>query len=165
MNKNSLSSNYKTKSGEYVLNRPPKKPGAEEVYDNNTAITISCETASEQENSRKTIADMFKEKNQVTTLAGKEDATNSTATKTTATSTSCCESEWNNFISDIVMESRTLMYHTYGSRRSRLVNPARKWKIPTPQVGKQKQSPVKPTTAGHSQNQTTQGIFIFGSLK
>ena len=47
INTNSSSSNDKTKSGEYVLNRPPKKPGGREVYDNNTATTISCETASE----------------------------------------------------------------------------------------------------------------------
>ena len=79
-----------------MLNRPPKKPGGGEVYDSNTATTLSGETASEQENSCKTIADidMFKEKNQVTTLAGKENNTNSIATKTTATFTSCCESEW-----------------------------------------------------------------------
>ena len=57
------------------------------------------------------------------------------------------------------MESR------YGFGRKRLVKPARKWKTPTPQVDKQKQSSVKPNTAGHSQNRTTQGIFIFGSLK
>ena len=95
INTNSSSNNDKrTKSWKYVLNRPPQKPGAAEVYDSNTATTLSCETASEQENSCKTIADMFKEKNQVTALTGKENNTNSTATKTTATFTSCCESEW-----------------------------------------------------------------------
>ena len=80
------------------------KPGGGEVYDNNTAITIPCETASEQENSCKTIADMFKEKNHVTTLAEKEDDTNSTATKTTAIFTFCYESAWDDFISDGVMK-------------------------------------------------------------
>ena len=53
------SSNGKTKSGEYVLNRPPKKPGGGEVYNNNRAITISCETSSEQENSHNTITNML----------------------------------------------------------------------------------------------------------
>ena len=42
-----------------MLNRPPKKPGGGEVCENNTVTTISCETASEQEDSRKTITDMF----------------------------------------------------------------------------------------------------------
>ena len=42
-----------------MLNRLTKKPGGEEVYDNNTVTTISCQTASEQENSRKTITDML----------------------------------------------------------------------------------------------------------
>ena len=53
INTNSLSSNDKAKSGEYVLTRPPKKPGGGEVYENNTATIMSCETVSEQENIRK----------------------------------------------------------------------------------------------------------------
>ena len=61
-NTNSSSSNDKTKSGEYVLHRPPKKPGGGEVYENNTATTIPCGTASEQENSRKTITDILEKK-------------------------------------------------------------------------------------------------------
>ena len=42
-----------------MLNRLPKNLGEGEVYENNTATTISCETASEQENSCKIIADML----------------------------------------------------------------------------------------------------------
>ena len=42
-----------------MLTRPPKKPGGGEVYENNTATTRSCETVSEQENSRKTISDLL----------------------------------------------------------------------------------------------------------
>ena len=74
---------------------------------------------------------MFKEENKVTTLAGRKDGTNSTATRTTATLISCHESEWDDFISDEVMESR------YGFGKKRLVKPACKWKTPTPQVDKQ----------------------------
>ena len=55
-----MSSNDKTKSGEYVLNRPPKKPGGGEVYDDNTATTISCETVSEKENSCKPVTKMLR---------------------------------------------------------------------------------------------------------
>ena len=58
-NTNSSSSNDKAKSGEYVLNLPPKKPGGEEVYENNTATTMPYETVSEQENSHKTIPDLL----------------------------------------------------------------------------------------------------------
>ena len=54
-----MSSNDKAKSGEYVLNRPPKKPGEGEVYEKNTTTTMSCETDSEQENSRKIIPNLL----------------------------------------------------------------------------------------------------------
>ena len=43
----------KTKSGEYALDRPPKKPGREEVDDINTATTITCDTSSDHESSGK----------------------------------------------------------------------------------------------------------------
>ena len=56
---NSSSSNDKAKSGENVLTHAPNKPGGEEMYENNTATTMSCETVSEQENSRKTISDLL----------------------------------------------------------------------------------------------------------
>ena len=59
INRNSSSSNDKTKSGEYALHRPPKKPGGGVVCENNTAATTPCETASEQENSRKTMTDIL----------------------------------------------------------------------------------------------------------
>ena len=52
-------------------------------------------------------------KNQVTILAGKEDNTESTATKTAATFTSSCESEWGEDMNDLVMEP-TPSDHTYG---------------------------------------------------
>ena len=42
---NSLISYDKTKSREYVLDRPPKKPGGEEVDNINTATTITCDTS------------------------------------------------------------------------------------------------------------------------
>ena len=42
-----------------MLNRPPKKPGGGEVYENNTATTMPCETVSEQEYSCKTIPDLL----------------------------------------------------------------------------------------------------------
>ena len=45
------------------------------------------------------------------------------------------------------------------------MKPARKWKTSTPQADKQKQSSVKPNTADHSQNRTTQGFFTFGSME
>ena len=41
-----------------MLTHPPKKPGGGGVYKNNTATTRSCETVSEQENSRKTISNL-----------------------------------------------------------------------------------------------------------
>ena len=72
---NSSSSKDKTKSGEYMLNRPPKKPGGREVFDNNTATTISCETASEQENSCKTITNMLR-KTEVPNIVRMEKETN-----------------------------------------------------------------------------------------
>ena len=46
INTNSWSSNDKTKSGEYVLSRPPKKPGGGEVDEVDTTTTISCGTTS-----------------------------------------------------------------------------------------------------------------------
>ena len=55
INKNSWSSRDKTKSGEYVLNQPPKKPGDKEAYDINTATTVTCVTASTSEKSSQTI--------------------------------------------------------------------------------------------------------------
>ena len=55
------------------------------------ATTITYDTPSNHENVGKIIINM--KKNQVTTLARKEDDTESTATKTTATFTSSCEPE------------------------------------------------------------------------
>ena len=52
--------NYdKTKSGEYALDRPPKKPRREEVDDINTATTITCDTSPDHDNSGNTITDML----------------------------------------------------------------------------------------------------------
>ena len=59
----------------YVLNRPPKKPGGGEVYENNTATTMSCETVSKQENSRKTISDLLG-KMEMTDIVQMEKETN-----------------------------------------------------------------------------------------
>ena len=59
INTNSSSSNDKTKSGECVLNRLPKKPRGGQMYDNNEVTTISCKTTSEQENIRKTITNVL----------------------------------------------------------------------------------------------------------
>ena len=72
----------------------------------------------------------LKEKYQVTTLAGKEDDTNSTAIVTTATFTSCCESEWDEYNCYAMIEPRTLNDHTYGFGRRRWVKPVRKWRTP-----------------------------------
>ena len=159
-----------------MLNRPPKKPGGEEVYDSNTATTIACETTSKQKNSCKKITNMLEkvkvpnivrmenktnqdtikplpwdgfmgngsattitcdtssdhenigkaiidmklmEKYQVTTLSGKEDGTNSTATITTTAFTLSCESEYDEYSCDVMMEPRTLSDHTYGFGRRR----------------------------------------------
>ena len=60
INKTSGNSRAKTKSGEYVLNQSPKKPGGEEAYDINTAIIITCVIASTYEKSSQTITDMLK---------------------------------------------------------------------------------------------------------
>ena len=61
MDTNTLSCNDKAKSGEHVLNRPPKKTGGRDMYKNNTATTMSCEAVSEQDNSRKTIPELLGE--------------------------------------------------------------------------------------------------------
>ena len=53
INQNSWTSNDNTKSGEYVLNWPPKKPGDEEVHDANSAPPMTCASASISENSGK----------------------------------------------------------------------------------------------------------------
>ena len=67
-----------------------------------------------------------KEKNQVTTLAGKEDSTDSTATRTTAKFTSCCESEFDEYTVDEMREPCTLSDNAYGFGRERWVKLARK---------------------------------------
>ena len=77
-----------------------------------------------------------KKKDQVTTVAGKEDDTNPTATKTTATSASSCESDWDDYTADGMMEPRSLSGHTCGFGRRRWVKPARKWRTPAPQIFK-----------------------------
>ena len=78
INTNSSSSNDKTKSGEYVLNRLPKKPRGGEVYDNNTATTISCGIASEQENICKITTNML-EKVKVPNIVRMEKESNQDA--------------------------------------------------------------------------------------
>ena len=83
--------------------------------------TITYDTFSDHENIGKTITNM--KKNQVTTLAEKEDDTESTSTKTTATITSTCESEWGEDISDLMMAPTHADFgHTRGVRFSRPLN-------------------------------------------
>ena len=88
---------------------------------------------------------MSKEKNQVTTLAGKEDDTNSTATQTTATFTLCCESEWGDFTSDGVMESRTLRGTIPMILVKKIGETCRQVETPTPQVNTQSNLQSNPT--------------------
>ena len=52
-----------------------------------------------------------KTKDQQSTTAGKIDDADFPAAKTTATFTSSCESEWNEYMSDVMMEPRTLSDH------------------------------------------------------
>ena len=63
INQHSWSSRDKTESGEYVLNRPPKKPGGEGAYDSNTAKTITDVTTSTSEKSNQPITDMLENGN------------------------------------------------------------------------------------------------------
>ena len=117
-------------------------------------------TSSDHENIGKTISNM--KKNQITTLAGKEDNRESTATKTTAPFTSSCDSEWHDYMSDLMIEP-TLNNHTYGFGRRIWAKPAGKWRTPAPKVCKKGQSLFKLNTSGHFQARTTQGVFMFGS--
>ena len=52
---NSWGSHDKTKSGEYVLSRPPKKPGGKEADEFDTTTTVSCVTTLTFENINSTI--------------------------------------------------------------------------------------------------------------
>ena len=54
-NTNGWSSYDKSKSGEYVLSRPPKKPGGKEADEVDTTTTVSCVTASTRENINNTM--------------------------------------------------------------------------------------------------------------
>ena len=49
INQNILISHDKTKCGEYALDKPPKKPGGEEVDNINTAAPRTCDTSSKHE--------------------------------------------------------------------------------------------------------------------
>ena len=75
-----------------------------------------------------------KEKNQVTTSAGKEDDADSTVTETTAAFTSVCELEWDDYTTIGLAETTSFGNHTYVFGKRRWVKPARKWRTPTPQV-------------------------------
>ena len=92
-------------------------------------------------------------KNQVTTLVGKEDDTESTATKTTTTFTSSFESESDENMSALMMDP-TLSDHTYEFGRRRCVKPACGWRTSAPQVCKKEQSSFKLNTAGYFQART-----------
>ena len=102
-------------------------------------------------------------KKQGTITAEKEDATDSTANKTIATFTSSCESEWDEYTVDGMMEPSTLSNHAYGFGGRRWVKPSRKWRTPTPQVCNDEQTSSKLNTAGHVQAQIIKGIFMFRS--
>ena len=52
---NSRGSHDKTKSGEYILSRPPKKTGGKEAVEFDTITTMSCGTTLTFENSNSTI--------------------------------------------------------------------------------------------------------------
>ena len=99
----------------------------------------------------------LKEKHyQVTTLAGKEDATNSTATTTTTTFTSSCDLKWDSC--DVMMEPRTLSEHSY----------LRVWKKKIgetcPQVENNCTPSLQKRNDPHS-NLTQQAIFRHGQLR
>ena len=96
INTNGSSSNDKAKSGEYVLNHPPKKPKGEEVYKNNTATTKSYETVSEQKNSRKAILDLLG-KMEIPDIAQMEKETSNQDKKVPLS--------WNGYLGDPSMRS------------------------------------------------------------
>ena len=104
-----------------------------------------------------------KEKNQVTTSAGKEDNTDSTVTKTTAVFTSVCESTWDDCITEgLCSRNNNIERSDLCLWKRRWIKPVRKWKTPTPQVCRKKHSSPTLGTVGHGQAQTINGVFVFG---
>ena len=94
-----------------------------------------------------------KEKNQLTTLAGKEDDADSTVTKTTTAFTSVCESEQDNYTTEGLVETTTLYDQTNVFGNKKIGEPcpqAENAHIPRFQK-KKKQSPSTLNKAGHCQ--------------
>ena len=189
INTNSFSSNDKTKSGEYVLSRPPKKPGGEEVDDINTATTITCNTASVDENSGKTITDML-EKWEVPNIVRMEKETNQDKTELLPPMT-FEETVEDTFglphhqilfmtgkelrdigdrrVLDAYMKSegylRTLTDQNYVPRKRNIVKPAMKWKAPADKPKEFKFSAYTNQSKPSWETQTGGSIFEFGNTK
>ena len=84
----------------------------------------------------------------------KEDNTESTTTVTTATATSVCASEWDADITEVLEESTALQDQIYAFGKRRWLKPNRKWRTPISRVcngEKNNPSPRQQVTDKHEQ--------------
>ena len=108
----------------------PPCPGTarNEVFGNFSHVNVGKEPKSRTQNDNMN-------RKQGTSTAKKEDDTDSTATETTADFSSVCESKWDDYTTEGLVETTTLNDQTYVSLwKRRCVKPAREWRISTSQV-------------------------------
>ena len=188
--KNNWSSKDKVKSGEYVLNRPPKKPGGEEVDDINTATTITCDTASVYENSGKTITDIdMLEQGEVPNIVRMEKETNQDNTELLPPTTfkEIAEDTFglphhricfmtgkelrdigDRIVLDAYLTSRGYPGCTDQNcvpRKRKIVKPAMKWKVPADKPKEFKFSAYTNQSKPSWETQTGGSIFEFGNTE
>ena len=184
---NSRGSHDKTKSGEYILSRPPKKPGGKEAVEFDTITTMSCGTTLTFENSNSTITNDLEYWKEPTIVKNENVGT--------GTSTDREKNEENgdmgvikedlpfegfDFMGDEIdtlpqqiwfttrKEIRNIEarkghdiymdgYQDYVLRKRRIAKVARKWKAPTNKPKEFKFS------VNLDQSKPPEGVFMFGS--
>ena len=96
--------------------------------------------------------------------AEKEDAADSSATTTSVVATSVFELEWEDYeVTEGLVETTTPNEQIYVFGERRCVKTARKWRTPSLQGRKEKNSLSPTQQAVHTQTRTVRGVFMFGS--
>ena len=181
INKNSWNSKDKTESGEYVLSRPPKKPGGEEAYDIDTAPSMTCATASTFENSSQKITDIL-ENWKVPNIVRTKKEDNHSKTEVPMTFKEMAEDaiglphheilfmtgkeirdRGDRLVLDKYMRSKTTTDQNYVPRKRNIVKPAMKWRVPDQITSKSNTFSFNTKTTTPVSTRETNALFVFGA--
>ena len=120
------------------------------IQNNNKNKNTKKKTAGKEDATDSTASMMRAMSTPTTVTAEKEDDTGSTATVTTAVATSVCALEWHDVIMKALENSTALNKQIYVFGRRQWLKPNRKWRTPTPRANSGV-TQTKPDTTGEAQ--------------